>query len=387
MKKNKLVIIIVLLIMIYGIGTTVLILFTNRSNNEINNTTKKLVFNNDNFSTVNLTDTYNKNDIEFVDNKHEKEDGIDYDYQIISGLKEKKVQDKVNAQIDKAADKFTKMVHDGEFEEYPRKEYLTEKKDITYESSTISSRVVGNFSNILSIELSLEAYYTYDNKEHDLTYYSDIINVNINLIDGEEVTLADIFKTENDLKNVVTAEAYNSLYQEIGFRCQYYYGIEECENHKPDYSKVDDYVLDALHEIEHGNHKLKLSYDYLYIYVDGMNIELPSYNYIDNTIEETAVNSERLIIGFELLDYYDSIILFDKYKIDKSIYETEAENNHGLRLFTEEKTNADSILNRETDKDVMDIVYNDIFAYDSSEEDYEYYDDMHFDKKEIETKK
>lgn len=205
MKKIIIVVLIILIFAGLSIGVTAyLIQSKNNTNtpqnlantinnntpqNQINETNNKSNENNStdeiNEKTIDLIGTYSQNDLIIEEIAY---DGTNNELKIpqIKGLKDKKVQEKVNTHIKNSI--YGKI-----------KSVLENSKE-----SDISSwySIKANFSNVLSIY-----FHIYSSRGN----VKDIVRLNYKLTDGENLKFEDLFKQDENLKDILRLAIYRGL--------------------------------------------------------------------------------------------------------------------------------------------------------------------------------
>lgn len=165
-----------------------------------------------------LLDKYYINNIELETNKLTYGNIVDYDsydgnpvykvnveYVKISGLKDKKIQNKINNSIEESV---KKLVLDEEI------------YDDDIEKIYIVAGTEGDYStaDLLSIPVNKEIKYK-ENKGHDEELYVTIYcpSINYRLDNAEEVKFEDLFTKDASIKSILNQTIYKSLAFEYGF--------------------------------------------------------------------------------------------------------------------------------------------------------------------------
>lgn len=211
---------------------------------------------------------------------------LEINYIQIDGLKDSKIEDKVN-----------KLIKETIFD-YSSK--------YTGDIIKTGCNVTGNFSNILSLSYYVDIRNKIDEGNYDYTSHSN--GLNIDLTTGNVIELSECFAKGVSIKNIVSNVAYVSL----AWDEKYLYGtwIEETDEIiRDDRSDLEDRVFNVVHDLEKGR----------YSYV------------IYPTFLSVTVNSEKWYsIYIALEDYYDKLTIFKKFLTDESIYTGEYNNENEL---------------------------------------------------------
>lgn len=158
---------------------------TNETNNDSNenNSTNKI-----NEKTIDLSGTYSQNDLTIEEITY---DGTNEELKIpqINGLKDKKVQEKVNTHIKNSI--------------YGVIESVLENSKESEISSSYS--IKANFSNVLSVYFHIYSVY------NSSVEVSDTARLNYKLTDGENLKFEDLFKQDEDLNGILRLAIYRGL--------------------------------------------------------------------------------------------------------------------------------------------------------------------------------
>lgn len=232
--------------------------------------------------TLNLYGTYDQNDLLIVDKEieHELIMGGFFTLKQISGLKDKNVENKINADIE---EKFLKTIEETS-ELYD--------DDALYAGYYYGSMVSANFSNVLSIA----GYVVANNKDGERI---DVhINLNYNLVNGEEIKFRDLFTQDADIQTMLRAALYR----------------------KNEEIRV---IRESWDEVYQGQQELT---------EDEINKVIKNFNdgeefVFSFTPYEINIHAPKeCSIKFE--DFADMVTIYDKYLTDESLYEKE---NIGLK--------------------------------------------------------
>lgn len=161
-----------------------------------------------------------KNPIEIITNVVKKEEGFDYSYLQIKGLKDKAVENKINHKLKVAYDKIAVdkiPPYRGIKSEYPKPGRIFQEY--------ISMQEVGNFNNILSVTINKNTNRTLldenskknpsdmeKDRDFEQSWYTGQTDtLNIDLTTGNEITLADVFCNREDYMNLINSYVSKKL--------------------------------------------------------------------------------------------------------------------------------------------------------------------------------
>ncbi len=338
---------IILLILLLGCsGFEIWYLFFNKKDNKketlSNPLEQEVVINNDDLKYVaDLEGKYKNNDLTYKEIK----EGIYY-YLQIDGLKNEELQTKINNTIKERTKAIT-------LDDIPINLNIVNQLD-TYKY--IGSTLTSSFSNTISIEIGFSyLVINYDSKLYDVM---DTINIDLNT--GEELSINDILLTKEVLKQKLFDNAYQKIYKKIGIIC---YG-GPCNNPEPHYERVEDGVISISNQFQKGD--FKFSFDQqninLYFYNSFINQPIMDFAYPKpaNLPEEKYGKPIKMPDSDELIyndyytkyyndtlsfgNYYDSVIIFNKFTKEESLFKT----NEEPELYTFTKTKEeDSLLYEE----------------------------------------
>lgn len=261
---------------------------------------------------VDLFTPYELNSLEY---KEVKDDNITY--LAISGLKNKEVEDKINNKIKEKT--------------YSLTDNLIES------SSSIYTRVVGSFENVLSMEFVKKVSIVESGYEHFRENVIDTYNCELN--NGDELLITDLILSKTVLRTELVNNATKRINRNIGFVCD----GGPCTNPEPDYSKVEDSTLaivnlynkdDYFFSFTEGGITLYFSDVYVpnpiekYPDEDGADkckIYYEKYEYDDEEdILERYICQDNYDVGYEtFINFYkmiDNVIIYDKYKKEDNIF-------------------------------------------------------------------
>lgn len=260
-----------------------------------------------------------------------KEENGNLFYYEIKGLKDTEVENKINERI-------KEVVHSYQGEN--QKQFV----------ATMS--VEGNFENVLSLLVYFAPYeenvtkasfaefassLKEDMKENRAVSSAHAIPLNFDLTTGNALTIQDIVVDTSVLKKNILASAYEYVTRLEGFICE----GGPCLNPEPDYSHVEDDVFSIANQFDKGNYSFYFTEERFYLTINDVLLvdveeqSAPSSSdtcqiykdYYDeedeNTYYETYVCKEYITEYAFSLPFYkiaDSVILYDKFKTETSIF-------------------------------------------------------------------
>lgn len=293
--KNKLLLFIIIFFIIAVISTGILIYFnlSNKDGNkvEINNNIK-ISASEKALAVKALDEMYYPNSIKVKEEKYTEgskvkvsdwytTDKLTVSYLSISGLKDKKVEEKIN-----------KLIKDTVLEFYTKEEL--NQKDVQYIS--IQAYVSGNFSDVLSI--SIDKYiYRYDDKLNS----NSSKGLNIRLDTGESIKFEDLFLRGTNIKSIIA----NAVYHKYAY--ENFINLEDDEEYNPviDYSKVDfstydDEVSNIINRYEYNG--------------------ISTFSFTPKDVYLCIAGKEPYCVTIDIEAIYDKVAIYKRFKKD-NLYE------------------------------------------------------------------
>lgn len=233
-------------------------------------------------------DTYKLNNLKIIEKSIEDEPKLNIEYFEIDGLKDLELQQKINDRV-----RNTTMSM-----------YTTEElKDENITSIFITARLEANYGNVLSIDIYKSATCIQSNET-----YSKEETININLVNGDDITFEELFLKDAPIKNILSQATYESLIKEVPFDED---EVFLSDLSKKDYSQVEDELF-LIMQYYNSQDKIKFSF---------------SPNYISVFIREHLIN-----INME--EFYDQIAIYTRYKDAENIYDGKYNNSQEILVFT-----------------------------------------------------
>ena len=276
-KTTKAKIIFVLIFSILCIITTsLLIVYQNidieEKSEEIVQETSKENIGKD-FPGIDLKGRYNQNDL-IIEEKSITQEKIEIRYLQIRGLKNKVVQDKINAEIQQIALNC----------------YKEEIKDLNEVINiNVSMWEASDFANTISFELRYVAKIDDD----DDGFYQGYKGINYDLNTGEKITFDKIFTSDVPIENVLRQGAYYTL---LANRTEDSLAGDLIVSH---YENIEDEVAEFMNLYKKGKIK-EFSYTPVHI----------NLYYKDNQI-----------ITLNMKDFAEYIAIYNRYLTNESLYE------------------------------------------------------------------
>ena len=320
-KENGNVNYIILILVLYGIisiGVTFYLISVKNNKNDIlsdveieENQTNEINYDYSKIKRVSLTDKYYINNIK-IENKDEYSGGIiNYNgdtpqykvsirYPEISGLKNKKIEEKINTEI---------------------KNYVEELKDNSemidpeIENIYISADIMANFSNVLSISF----YKVNFLKDNNID--SRYLGLNFRLDTGEILEFKDLFTEDASMKSIISQSAYKYLAFEYATEAEEFDMFKDMNEF--DYSKVENNVYKLMNAYnQNPDIEFYFNESKIYVYIQEKIISIDMINFdryinIYNLVEPRESlysdgNRKKVnyIFGmaiFENYEYFDKI--------------------------------------------------------------------------------
>lgn len=332
-----------------------------------------------------LIDKYYMNNIEIEEKEKSYGDVIDYDsylneprykislyYSEISGLKDTKVQKKINTEIEEKAES---LILDNEIN----------NDDI----KSITVRVVLNdvgSSDLISVTVEKTIEYFYDNK-YETEYYPSL---NYRLDTGDKLEFEDLFTSDSSVKNILS----QTLYKQFAFG----YGLDidmgTGNLDEVDYGKIENDVYNAVSKFYNSEEKIFwFSQEYITVIIDNVfcsikNADFSNYININNIVKVSDSlyengNKEKINYVFGApymgsLEYFGKVSnntflsLFNFYKINGELMENDIDDtyqNYTDNLVNNLEIIKDAIKNDTKKEKNKGYVYNISTYYE------EYYDE------------
>lgn len=256
--------------------------------------------------TLDLYGTYDENDIE-IEEILEVVESINKEVKIpvISGLKDKNVENKINADMKKRITE--KLI-----------EFFDKNGDIGSQYIYVGA----NFSNVISISWSIN--YHKENYE----YKTENVTLNYELINGERLNFEDLFVKDVDLYSIVRRAFYRAVsrdvevaYSEIA--CSDVYYDKESNEWKFEYTEYNENTGDYVAEREYIPSLTE--YDINKKINIFMNEEEKSFCF---TPARVYIGEAYSKYNIEFKDIADEVVIYDKYLTKESLYEI---SNIGLK--------------------------------------------------------
>ena len=225
---------------------------------------------------------------------------VSVSYLQISGLKNKKVEDKINKIILDRVNEF-------------KKEYLNEEKYPGKVNINISSYDGNGFANTLSVSVNVSAYRGITDRENSIYYWDSeclayITDAyNFRLDNGEEFLFEEIFTNDADINYILS----QAIFEELIFSQKYSEVNEdgliewEFDMNKVDYGQVENDVIRELN-------RFKRNRDNMSFYVTARSI-LISYE------SDTPEGGYAFVI--DMYDFVDYIGIYTRFLTDDSLFE------------------------------------------------------------------
>lgn len=301
MKKFLKIFLIVLLIIILGVEIYFYFVREDEKITEIKNISSNIE-KETNYK-VDLYTGYNKDNLTYIDNNEEDQ----ISYKTISGLKDKKIEESINQKI--------------------KNQIAILSKDLPSDY-LISTNINSNFENTLSI-----SFCKVDKIYENCIPESQQSTLNFDLTTGKELKINDIVNSKSNFKQTILDKSYEDFSKYLGLIC----AGGPCKHPNPDYSVVEDEVFQIANK--YNNDKFYFSYDpeYLYITFNDVKIkDIDSESCWGNKegCYELNVNGDTIYVKdnylntyttkIRLIDLYNNIAIYDKFKTDDSIYENDS---------------------------------------------------------------
>lgn len=252
-----------------------------------------------------ITEVYSTNNLDIEEKRvtyGKTEGGNDDDYKVvisypeISGLKDKTVQNKINAEIKDMAFKY--------YDE-------SEEKDKSIQYVEIIMSVKANYADTLSISLGKNVSYVDENKEFD--YYSDALNYRLDT--GDHINFTDLFTNTTDIDNIIQEGLRTTLLTET------MYGYSDGEGRKDEPSAA---------EIAEVDNKVK---EYMKLYKEK---GISEFCFDANDVYVTIADQN---VRIKLEENKESVAIYKRFLSKVNIYDGTNKNENRLYVFMEPMSN------------------------------------------------
>ena len=237
----------------------------------------------ENQQTLNLKGLYDENDL-IISSTKEEYNGIQLTIPYISGLKNKEIQQKINSEM--------------------KEEIYLKVQELGDEVEEVSfyGYEMANYSNIISIDVNIIM-------KHD---YSKHVPLNYELLHGNRLTIEDVFIKNADIQSMIRKCIFRELVMNSDGIWNDGETISIDENQL--YEQVTSFMKDEKSFYITSTYVCLIQKHGKYVYYD--------YD------EETQTSSELEKIGevvyhIPMADYADQITIYDKFKGDYDLYETD----------------------------------------------------------------
>ena len=236
--------------------------------------------NGNHISGIDLKGTYNQNDLK-IEEKSVTQEKAEIRYLQISGLKDKKVENKINKEIEQAALNC----------------YKDEIKNLDEVINiSVSMWESANFANTISFELN----YTAKIDDDDDGFYQGNKGLNYDLSTGEKITVDKIFTPNAPMENILRKAAY--------------YNLVSCT--------VEDNLTGDLIVSDYGDIEDEIA-KIINLYNRG---KLTEFSYTPMSINLFYKEDEIIVINME--DFSEYIAIYNRYLSEESLFE---QDNIGIK--------------------------------------------------------
>lgn len=293
-KREKRQIIFLICFVVICIAITAGLLIFKLKNNTDNDKLDDSLIESGNYGITDYKEMYYINPLQFKEERYSEKEGeqykIDINYIVVSGLKDKKLQDKINKEIKDAAYKYYNNVGSGE-------DYLV----YTY--------VAGNFNNVLSINLDISIW----NSANQTYSLNEMVGLNYNLLTGEKILLTDVLLPTTPINYII----YNIAYEDLAWDTKVDFDTDQetweqnMNMDNRDTSEYEDIILRNIMEFN----KTSINSKEFYITPARVHIKMKIGN-----------NEEEYFAGIPLYKYAEHVGIYKKFLANetklKEVYET-----------------------------------------------------------------
>jgi len=282
---------------------------------------------------VSFTDMYEVNPIKITDKEYEqkaskKQGYVGIQYVEISGLQDKKLQDRINKEIKTNA-------------------YYFSDKTTAKQSYYSYTSVQGNFSNILSVHTNI---YVYQDEE---VVFEENINLNYNLATGEQIKFLDLFASNTPMNSII----YDLEYERLAWDVEYNFDMSEKEWDKAtnmdhrDTSEYEELIFKVINRYKNLD-KDKINF---FVTPNSINLSLA-----------VGEGGEEISYFIDLYKYIDYVTLYKKFLTDDVVFENTVKNK--LLVFNDMLDYTLEYYKIESDNLFMSLISYDDWEYSKEQE-------------------
>lgn len=237
---------------------------------------------------INVNGTFNENPITWVEQAY-KEGNTEIKYYKITGLVNKEIEKSINEKLKDAAFK------------------LFDPKKINTVSFNSYQNIYSSFSNVISVRTSINT----SNIDGRTNYKYETIDVNLNLVTGEEIKFKELFVDENSMVQLMASEFYEdeAWSKQWEKETDYWDGGYEFNQDLWDAPVLD---IDEDEVVRKVNRLRKAD----------TNSFVFSTQYVSAEMELSSGDTEYIYLRFNNMP--TAIAIYDRYLTDKKIYEDES---------------------------------------------------------------
>lgn len=211
---------------------------------------------------------------------------LEIDYIQIEGLKDKKVQDKINSAIKNKIQEI-------------KERQVTKLTDKDIDRISVSAYIMGNFADVISVYFDEYLHYDFNDEDYENDQYeNDIYGLNFSLATGEQIKFNDMFWEDSPIKTILS----QSIYKEIAW--EYAFAEEDWEW---------DWNMDNL---DYSGIESKV-YRFMYQYNQNPDINF----YFTPSNIEVCYGKGYDTYTINMADFYEYIAIYTKYKASENLYE------------------------------------------------------------------
>ena len=240
-------------------------------------------------SGIDLKGTYNQNDLK-IEEKSITQEKVEIRYAQISGLKNKKIEEKINKEIERAAlNCYQKQVKD------------LDKVINVY----VSMWNTANFANTIAFELS----YIAKTDDYSDDYYQGLQTLNYDLNTGNRITIDQVFTSDAPIENILRKSIYYDLIS------------RKAEDNLagdlvvPDYGNIEDEIIRIINLYKRGK-ITEFSYNPMEIILFYDEDEAVFIKMKDFAEYIAIYNDSHKIPSISEYEYWISTSVIDKNKIN-----------------------------------------------------------------------
>lgn len=315
MKTSTKIIIFLIVFALICIAITIGAILITNQNSQTTSPSQPTSISNDGLGIKNLTEQYDENDLKIIDINDKKgkrtvkydwdtnTGKVNIDYIKIDGLKNEKIENKINKEI-------MVLVY-GLYND-------SDLNDTEIDYIQIHASCEANFGNTLSVYVGKTTFYVDEEAELNTESYA----LNYDLTTGNKIKFTDLF-TNSSLKNVLIQSIYDNVVSNHTFFSEDNEWVIDMS--KADLSTVEEETYVMLNKLISNLDNIEFYYTPSYIYIDAYELSISMSN------------------------IHSNIAIYNRFKTSESIFDKTYEGNKNMFVFSKRYSYVDTQYSRYED--------------------------------------